>query len=469
MSSTGDRASIAELTHDQFSGKVISGGDPGYDQARRVWNGMIDRYPRAVIRASGPSDIAAAVRLAAEHGLPLAVRGGGHSVAGHGTVDDGLVLDLGALRAVEVDPGPRTVRVEPGATLADVDRATEPHGLAVPLGVVSGTGVAGLAVGGGVGWLTRAHGLTIDNLIAADVVTASGQTMRASETENPDLFWGIRGGGGNFGVVSSFTFRAHPLGPQVFAGNLIYRQEHWRTALRAYQTWTTDLPDALTSIISFLVPPPGWDMGEDPLMLVGFACASPDTAHGERTVADLRRAAAPDAQAVEPVTWVSWQSAVDDLFPRGVRAYWKNAPFDRLDDAVTEALTGRAAEQTWRGTGFDVHHMGGACGRVPPHATPFPNRAARFWLNIYGFWSDPADDHARIAFIRGLASDIEPFAAGGRYINFLPGDDDEGPAEDDAYGGAATERLAALKRRYDPDNVFRLNHNIAPGRDQAGP
>ena len=468
MSSTGDRANIAELTHDQFAGKVISGGDPGYDQTRRVWNGMIDRYPRAVIRASGHGDIAAAVRLAAEHGLPLAVRGGGHSVAGHGTVDDGLVLDLGALRAVEVDPGSRTVRAGPGATLADVDRATEPHGLAVPLGVVSGTGVAGLTVGGGVGWLTRAHGLTIDNLIAADVVTASGQTMRASETENPDLFWGIRGGGGNFGVVSSFTFRAHPLGPQVFAGNLIYRREHWRTALRAYQTWTADLPDALTSIISFLVPPPGWDMGEDPLMLVGFAWASPDTARGERTVADLRRAAPPDAQAVEPVTWVSWQSAVDDLFPRGVRAYWKNAPFDRLDDAVTEALAGRAAEQTWRGTGFDVHHMGGACGRVPPHATPFPNRAARYWLNIYGFWSDPADDHARTAFIRGLASDIEPFAAGGRYINFLPGDD-EGPGEDDAYGGAATERLAALKRRYDPDNVFRLNHNIAPDRDQAGP
>jgi FAD/FMN-containing dehydrogenase len=307
MSSTGDRASIAELTHDQFAGKVISGGDPGYDQARRVWNGMIDRYPRAVIRASGQSDIAAAVRLAAEHGLPLAVRGGGHSVAGHGTVDDGLVLDLGALRAVAVDPGPRTVRVEPGATLGDVDRATEPHGLAVPLGVVSGTGVAGLTVGGGVGWLTRVHGLTIDNLIAADVVTASGEIMRVSEAENPELFWGIRGGGGNFGVVSSFTFRAHPLGPRVYAGNLVYRQEHRHTALCAYEVWTRDLPDPLGSIISFLVPPAGWDMGEDPLMLLGFVWASPQEAEGERVVATLRRAAPPDAEIIEPTAWASWQ------------------------------------------------------------------------------------------------------------------------------------------------------------------
>jgi FAD/FMN-containing dehydrogenase len=466
MSKVGYEATLDELVRGQLAGKVILSGDPGYDEARQVWNGMIDRHPLAVIRAAAVGDIAPTVKSAREHGLALAVRGGGHSVAGYGTVDRGLVLDLGALKAVEVDPVLRTVRAEPGATLADVDRATEPHGLAVPVGVVSSTGVAGLTVGGGIGWLTRAHGLTIDNLIAAEVVTASGETVQASGTENPELFWGIRGGGGNFGVVSSFTFRAHPLGPKVFAGNLIYRQEHWRAALRAYEAWTRDLPDPLGSIISFLVPPAGWDMGADPLMILGFVWTSPQQAEGEQVVAALRRAAPPDAEIAEPTAWTSWQSAVDELFLKGVRAYWKNAPFDRLDDAVINTLIRRAAHQTWRGTGFDIHHMGGAAGRVPPHATPFPNREARFWLNIYGFWSDPADDRARTAFIRALASDMEPFATGGRYINFLPEDDSEGPDhQEDAYGRASTQRLAALKRRYDPGNIFRLNHNIPPDWD----
>ena len=293
MSIQVGEARIRDFARHQIAGVAVLDGEPGYEEARRVWNGMIDRRPRAVVRAGSLSDIAPTVVMAREHDLPLAVRGGGHSVAGHGTVDGGLVLDLGALRVVEVDPGRRIVRAEPGATLADLDRATQAHGLAVPLGVVSGTGVAGLTVGGGIGWLTRPHGLTIDNLIAADVVTASGETVRASQTQNTELFWGIRGGGGNFGVVSSFTYRAHPLGPVVFAGTLAYRQENWQAALRAYAAWTRDLPDALGSIISFLVPPADWGMGDQTLMLVGFAWASPD--HEERPAcggpADTRRAA----------------------------------------------------------------------------------------------------------------------------------------------------------------------------------
>jgi FAD/FMN-containing dehydrogenase len=462
MSSVGYETGLEQLLRGRFGEKVILPDDPEYGQARRVWNGMIDRHPLAVLRASGVADIAAAVRLAREHNLPLAVRGGGHSVAGNGTVDRGLVLDLGGLRAIEVDPRSRTVQAEPGVMLGDLDRATEPHGLAVPVGVVSATGVAGLTVGGGIGWLTRAHGLTIDNLIAADVVVASGETIRASSTENTELFWGIRGGGGNFGVVSSFLLRAHPLGPKVLAGNLVYRQQRWPAALRAYEVWTRDLPDALSSIISFLVPPPGWEMGDDPLMVVGFAWASADDSEGRRVLAQLQSAAAPDMEVIEPTAWVSWQSAVDPLFPKGVRAYWKNTPFNHLDDAVIDTLIRQAGEQTWHGTGFDIHHMGGAAGRVPRHATPFPNRSARFWLNIYGFWPDPAHDRERIAFIRGLASDMEPFAAPGRYVNFLPEDDSGDPGNGDAYGTEITGRLMALKRRYDPDNLFRLNHNVAP-------
>jgi FAD/FMN-containing dehydrogenase len=458
-----DETSITGVMRQQIAGDLIMDGDPGYDEGRRVWNGMVDRRPRAIVRASEIGDIGPAVALAREHGLRLAVRGGGHSVAGHGTVDGGMVLDLGALRAVGVDPRRRIVRVQPGATLADVDQATQAHGLAVPLGVVSGTGVAGLTVGGGVGWLTRRHGLTIDNLIAADVVTASGETVRASDSENAELFWGIRGGGGNFGVVSTFTYRAHPLGPGVFAGNLVYRQGNWPRALLAYQEWTRDLPDDLTSIVSFLVPPADWGMGDQTLMLVGFVWASPDDGEGQQVMARLERAAPPDARIIEPVQWTTWQSAVDELFPRGVRAYWKNTSFDRLDGPVMDVLLRRAREQAWRGTGFDVHHLGGAFGRVPQDATPFPHRAARFWLNIYGFWPDPADDAARTAFIRGFAADMAPLATGGLYVNFMAAEDPgTAAARPPVYGTRAGERLAALKRRYDPENVFRLNHNIAP-------
>jgi FAD/FMN-containing dehydrogenase len=465
MSIQVGEARIRDFARHQIAGAAVLDGEPGYDEARRVWNGMIDRRPRAVVRAGSLSDIAPTVVMAREHDLPLAVRGGGHSVAGHGTVDGGLVLDLGALRVVEVDPGRRIVRAEPGATLADLDQATQAHGLAVPLGVVSGTGVAGLTVGGGIGWLTRRHGLTIDNLIAADVVTASGETVRASQTQNTELFWGIRGGGGNFGVVSSFTYRAHPLGPAVFAGTLAYRQENWPAALRAYAAWTRDLPDALGSIISFLVPPADWGMGDQTLMLVGFAWASPDHEEGRHVVARLTRDATPDAQIIEPIQWASWQSSLDGLFPRGVRAYWKNTSLDRLDDAVTDILIRRASDQTWRGTGFDIHHMGGAFARVPQDATPFPDRTARYWVNIYGFWADPAHDQARAAFIRGLAADLEPLAAGGQYVNFMAAEDPAAAAPPaTAYGTHARQRLAVLKRRYDPDNVFRLNHNITPDR-----
>jgi len=369
-----------------------------------------------------------------------------------GIVRQVLVADTSAVKQGEVL-----------VQLDDVDRATQAHGLAVPLGVVSGTGVAGLTVGGGVGWLTRRYGLTADNLMAADVVTASGETVRASDTENAELFWGIRGGGGNFGVVSTFTYRAHPLGPGVFAGNLVYRQESWPRALLAYEEWTRDLPDELTSIVSFLVPPSDWDMGDQTLMLLGFAWASPDDGEGQRVVARLERAAPPDARIIEPVQWTGWQSSVDELFPRGVRAYWKNTSFDRLDGPVADVIIRRAREQAWRGTGFDIHHMGGAFGRVPQDATPFPNRAARFWLNIYGFWPDPADDAARTAFIRGFAADMAPLATGGLYVNFMAAEDPgAASARQPVYGARAGERLTALKRRYDPENVFRLNHNIAP-------
>jgi FAD/FMN-containing dehydrogenase len=447
-------------------GTISEPGDPGYDEARSVWNGMIDRRPMAVVRAAGVDDIVPTIRTARELGVPLAVRGGGHNVAGNGTVDGGIVLDLGGLTDVRVDPDRREVRVAPGATLGDLDRATEPHGLAVPAGVVSGTGVAGLTLGGGVGWLTRAHGLTADNLLAIELVTADGSTVRASASENAELFWGVRGGGGNFGVASAFTFRAHPLGPDLLAGTFIFEPDRWGPALRGLDAWTrAGVPDAMTVISTTLTPPPELELGDDPVLLLGFLWASDDRSAGEAVVDDLRRATGPDVELIEPTTWSAWQSQADGLFPNGVRAYWKNMSFDRLDDATIDIIVRRGREQTWSGTAFDIHQMGGAFGRVAEDATPFPGRGSRYWLNIYGFWPDAADDAARTAFVKGFAADMAPHASGAQYVNFLGVEGSAREARASAlavYGPAKMERLTALKRRYDPDNLFRLNHNIPP-------
>jgi len=464
MSSGGAVAGAARAL--ELRGRAILPGDPDYDGARAVWNAMQDRRPAVIVRAAGTADVLAALRLGREHDLRIAVRGGGHNVAGNGTVEGGLVIDLGPMKGVHVDAARRVVRVEPGVTLGDLDRETEPFGLVVPIGVVTGTGVSGLTLGGGVGWLTRAHGLTIDSLLSADLVTADGRVVRASPDDDADLFWAIRGGGGNFGIVTSLEFEAQALGPTVFAGNFVYRQPRWTEALRAYAAWTEELPDALTSIVSFLRPHPDWDMGDDILMLAGFTWAGPDPAVAERLVDRLRAAAPPDIEVVQPTRWVAWQSQADALFPMGVRAYWKNASLDHLDDAAIEAIVEHAAREPALGSGYDIHHMGGAVTRVPEGATAFPNRGARFWLNMYGVWSDPADDERGRAWARAAHDAVQPYAAAGQYVNFLGSD---GHAASDpraqalaAYGPAKLARLVELKRRYDPANVFRLNHNIPP-------
>lgn len=443
-------------------GQVLAPGDAAYEEARRVWNGMIDKRPGVIVRASGVEDVAPTIAVARETGLPLAIRGGGHNVAGNGTVDGGIVLDLGGMTSVEVDREAREVRVGAGATLGDIDRATEPYGLVVPIGVVSGTGVAGLTLGGGIGWLTRTYGLTLDNLVSADVVLANGELVRASDHEHPDLFWGLRGGGGNFGVVTSFTFRAYPLGPEVFAGSLIYERERWADALRAYVAWTAGVPDEITTLITFMVPPVDWELGDRVLMFLGFAWAGADRGAGEAVVDRLRAACPPDVAVLDPTRWLTFQSAFDSAMPKGVRAYWRNASFERLDVAI-DTLVEHCGAQAWVGTAADLHHMGGAFGRVPEDATAFPNRAAQFWLNIYGFWTEPADDPARIAWVKGFSEAMRPHAMTGQYVNFLGHDEDDARRKAlEAYGPAKLERLMDLKRRYDPENLFRINHNIPP-------
>jgi FAD/FMN-containing dehydrogenase len=448
----------------RLSGVLLEPDDPRYDAARQVWNGMVDVSPRALVRARTVDDVHHVVDTARRTGLPLAVRGGGHNIAGHGTVEGGIVLDMSPMRDVSVDPDRRLVTVQAGATLADVDAATEPHGLAVPVGVVGGTGIAGLTLGGGVGWLTHSDGLTIDHLVAAELVTAAGKHLHVDERNNPDLLWGLRGGGGNFGVVTSFTFRARPLRSPVYVGNLVYARPQWRRTLRAVDAWTAGLPDPMNVIVSFLVPPPQFEMGDEAVMIVAFAWASDDHEEGRAVVRELTDAAAPDDEETGPLPWTQWQTALDDAFPKGSRGYWKNASLSGLDDEVLEVVVSYAEELTWVGTGIDLHHLEGAFARVPEDATAFPNRSARFWLNIYGFWQDPAQDERLSDFARRMHAALVPLAEQGEYVNFL-GAERGADADQRAratYGDATWRRLVALKDRYDPDNLFRGNQNITP-------
>lgn len=450
-----------------IGGELIIPGNPGYDDARRVWNAMIEKYPAAVVRIKTTADVAPSLAFACKHGLPLAVRGGGHNVAGHGTVDGGLVIDLSACRDVVIDPGQKTVTVGAGATLNDLDAACSRYGLAVPVGVVSATGVAGLTLGGGFGWLTRAHGLTIDNLLAAELITANGQSVHASHSENPDLLWALKGGGGNFGIVTSFTFQAHPLPETVLTGNLIYHQPHWKTALSAYASWTSTLPEEMTSIVTVLTPPPDWELGTQPVIVIGFAWASTDHRAGHECLEVLTQAAPADIADISPTPWPVWQSAVDALVPKGVRAYWKNTGLSRLDDAMISTIIRFAAEQTWQGTAFDLHHMGGAFARAKESSTAFPDRRSPYWINMYGFWSDPTDDKHHIDYVRRLASAMEPFSTGTQYLNFMASEPDDPTHPVSAtpapvYGAEKLSKLRSLKQQWDPENTFQLNHNIKP-------
>jgi FAD/FMN-containing dehydrogenase len=455
-----------------ISGVVIAPQDPPYEEARGVWNGMIDKHPAVIVRVADDADVVAVLELARTTGLALAIRGGGHNVAGNGSVDGGIVLDMGGRHGVEVDTTTRLVRVEGGATLRDVDAATAPHGLAVPIGVVSGTGVAGFTLGGGVGWLSRRYGLAIDNLVGADVILPDGTPVRASASSHPELFWALRGGGGNFGVVTSFTFQAYPHGPEAFAGTLVYERPRWREALRAWRAWGAGLPDEMTPLVTFMVPPADWELGDQVLMFAGYAWAGPDHEAGRAALQPMLDACAPDVAMTDPTPWIAFQSAFDTAMPKGVRAYWRNAWFATDDDAVLDAIEAGCAQQGRVGTAVDLHLMGGAFGRVPEDATAFPDRSARLWLNIYGFWSDPADDEANTAWVKGFSDTIRPLAMDRQYVNFMGREEsgETGAGEPPevrskalaVYGPEKLARLARVKQQYDPANLLRINHNIPP-------
>lgn len=465
---TSTPALADDLRRRGFTGQAIGAGHPEYDAARRVWNGSIDRYPLVVARCADDEDVAAAIGVARAHELPLAVRGGGHSVPGHSTCDGGVVIDLSPLRRVAVDPVARRALVGGGALLGDLDRATQEHGLVVPAGQVSHTGVAGLTLGGGIGYLSRAYGLTIDSLVSARVVTADGRTVRARDDEHPDLFWALRGGGGNFGVVTELEFELHSLGPLVHAGVFVFPFERAGEVLRASRAVMAHAPDELTIYEILLTVPPHEPF---PVELQGTRAVFIVPVHvgadaQARAALEPFRELDPAVDLVGPMPYVALQSMIDDDTRHGLghysRAHWLSGYEDELIDTLVEHLPRSPSPMSH----LITSRMGGAVERVPSDATAFAHRSAANLLWIIGLWPDPRDpDTAHREWVDELFERTRPFGTGAVYVNGL---EDEGPDRvRAAYGSETFARLTEVKDRWDPDNVFRLNQNIPPSARSA--
>jgi FAD/FMN-containing dehydrogenase len=423
---------------------------------------MIDRRPAIIARAADTSDVIRGVIFARDHGLALAIRGGGHNVAGLATCEGGLVLDLSRMRRAEVDPARRRATIEAGALLSDLDAATQAHGLATPLGINSTTGVAGLTLGGGFGWLSRKYGLTIDNLESAEVVTAAGDLVRASATEHPDLFWAIRGGGGNFGVVTRFVFRLHPVGPDVLSGLIVYAAADAKKVLHGYREFAAEAPDDLCVWgVLRLAPPlpflPAEAHGRGMLALP-FLYAG-DSKEGEALIEPLRRLATPIGAHVGLQPYTSWQQTFDPLLAKGARNYWKSHNFTSLDDGLLDVVVDFAGDLPSPQCEIFIAALGGAASRPLPDSAAYAHRDVNFIMNVHARWDSPAEDETCIAWARAFLQAAAPFATGGVYVNFLTAD--EGERVRAAYGPNHA-RLSEVKRHYDPNNLFQINQNIQP-------
>jgi FAD/FMN-containing dehydrogenase len=456
---------------DGFRGRLISADHADFDIARAVWNGAIDRRPRLIARCIGTADVVAAVRFARDHDLEIAVRGGGHNVAGTAVCDQGIVIDLSAMRAVRVDPVTRRAWVQGGALWGDVDRETQAHGLATTGGIVSHTGVAGLTLGGGVGWLMRKHGLTIDSLVAVDLVTADGKRLRASDDEHPDLFWALRGGGGNFGVATSFEFRLHAVGPIVLAGPILWDATDAAEVLCFYRDFVRDAPDELGTVVRFGTAPPLPVIPEDlhwrPVVMVGTCYAGPIEA-GERALRPLRAFRTPRLDLVGPVPYTAVQSALDSTVVHGWKYYWKSTYLPELRDDLIDVIAGHAFSCSSPRSYAAMFHLKGAVSRMAEGATAFGNRQASHAITLDAVWRHGEDVGEReTAWTREFFAALSRFREG-VYVNFLGGDEDPGRIRE-AYGDSVYERLVEVKTTYDPDNVFHHNQNIRPRlRDRVG-
>jgi FAD/FMN-containing dehydrogenase len=446
-----------------FRGELLLPDSPGYDMARRIWNGAFDRRPGCIARCTGVPDVVAAVRFARERALAVAVRSGGHGVAGHAVCDDGLVIDLSPMKGIRVDPLAPTARAQAGVLWGELDRETQLHGLATVGGIVTHTGIAGLTLGGGIGWLMRKYGATVDNLLSVDLVTADGELVTASEDVNPDLFWGVRGGGGNFGIVTSFEFRVHEVGPTVVAGPVFHRLEDAPEVLRFYREFAAAAPDELTTIFELSVAPPAPFLPEEvhgiPVVMVG-ACYAGAVQAGLDVVRPLKEFGNPVVDLLEPKPYLALQSMFDPSVPHGWHRYWKSVELPPLTDAAIDTLVDQASAQTSPRSYTIVFQLGGAFGRVSEGATAFGRRGA-FNVNVNAVWTDDDPDADRhISWARDYFDALQPHASGNVYVNFL-GDEGEDRVRA-AYGEHTYDRLVRLKRVYDESNFFRLNQNIRP-------
>jgi FAD/FMN-containing dehydrogenase len=454
-------ASIDEFKA-QFRGELVVPGMADYDKARQIWNAMIDRRPALIARCKSAADVVQAVKFGRKHALLVSVRGGGHNIAGNAVCDDGLMIDLSLMKNVKVDPKARKAAVEPGCTLADFDAAAQAHGLATPLGINSTTGVAGLTLGGGFGWLSRKHGMSVDNLVSADVVTAEGRQMHASETENADLFWGLRGGGGNFGIVTRFEFQLHAVGPNVLSGLIVFPFAQAKTVLTQFARFTETMPDDLNVwMFTRKAPPlpflPESAHGKEMIALV--LCYAGDPAKGEKLIEPLRSFGTPLGEHVGVQPYTAWQQAFDPLLTPGARNYWKSHNFAQLGEGAIDAIIQYAGKLPSPHCEIFVGTIGGGTARVAPDAMAYSSRDAKYVLNVHGRWDSAAEDEPCIAWAREFFAKTQPFASGGAYINFLT--QDEAERVEFAYG-SVYKRLAALKKKFDPTNFFRMNQNIKP-------
>lgn len=442
----------------QFAGELLCSGDEGYEAARRIWNGMIDKTPALIACCTGTADVRAAVTFARERDLSVAVRGGGHSVSGRSVCDGGMMIDLSPMRGVRVDPVERTARAGPGTRWRDFDHETQAFGLATTGGTNSDTGVAGLTLGGGLGWLAGKHGLTCDNLLSADVVTADGDILTASAEENPDLFWALRGGGGNFGIVTSFEFRLHEVGP-VLAGMVVHPFDQAREVLRFYRDFSTDIPDELNTMAALLTLPEGI-----PVVAI-IVCYNGDLERGEEVLAPLRAFGSPLADEIAPMPYATLQTMLDPNFPRGRHYYWKAHLSGPIEEEAIETLVERFAAVPSPFTAVGYQQLGNAANRVGPGETAFSHRDALYDFLMLSGWEDPTRTEQNVRWTRALYEAMEPHLHPGIYVNALG--EDAGERIRQAYRPATYERLARIKATYDPDNFFRMNQNIKPALDGA--
>jgi FAD/FMN-containing dehydrogenase len=443
-------------------GQVLLPGDSGFDDARRIWNAMIDRRPAAIVRCAGVADVRRAVAFARDNDLLLAVRGGGHNIAGSAVCDDGLVIDLSPMKSVRVDAATRRAYVEPGATLGDFDHEAQGFGLATPLGINSTTGVSGLTLGGGFGWLSRKYGMSVDNLVSADVVTADGELVHASADAHEDLFWAIRGGSGNFGVVTMFEFQLHPVGPEVFGRLVVLPLQQAKDALVKYRAAVDAMPEELSvwAVLRLAPPLPFLPPEVHGKPIVAFAiCYTGALEEGPSAVEEVRRFGTPYGEHLGPMPYATWQKAFDPLLAPGARNYWKSHNLAELPDGLLDAVIDAIGKLPSPQCEIFFGLIGGQTSRIAVDATAYPNRDAKYVMNVHGRWDDASEDERCIAWARAFFEAAAPFALGSVYVNFLTEDETERVGA--AYG-PNLERLVAVKTRYDPHNLFRHNQNIKP-------